>query len=161
MDWKALLIHPLVVVIFTFAIVRAWDWLWRRKRLEAHRTALAAEIEICNQHAKTHNEAGIQAPSYRLPFLVYSSSLTDLIANGVLSAEGIDALIRFYNQVETLNRGLDQINEARKIDSTTFTDEHSRNRIKAEELVSKFYPPARDAVAPKRPCIRAWFQGGP
>ena len=159
MEWKAWLTHPLVVAIFTFVIVRSWDWRWRRKRLEAHRTALAAEIDICRLYAGTYFTAGIQAPSYRLPALIYTSSLTDLIANGALSTEGIDALISFYSQVETLNRGLDQINQARGMDSTTFTDEHNRNMIKAQELVSNFYPRARDAVAPK-PSWRAlnWFR---
>ena len=175
------LLYSLIVATFTFVLVRAWDWWWRRKRLEAHRTALAAEMAICSQDAHIYCTAGIQAPSYRLPTLIYTGSLPDLIANGALSAQGVDALIRFYNQAEALNRGLDQINQARFAgDSKAYTDEHNRNLIKAEELVSKFYPPARYAVAPKTPRrilawraaraafapkppwhINDWFQGGP
>lgn len=151
-----------VGALVAFVLLIARDSWKRRSIIEGLRTALAQEIEICRNHAETYLQDPIQAPLYRLPTPFYTVTLPELTVGRKLNSDQVRAVMLFYNQVETLNRGLDQINSWRGIDSNAFTAEHNRNEGKATDLVSKFYPPARDAVAPTRPwCIRAWFQGGP
>ena len=145
------IIAVVVGAILGIVITKAWDWWIQKRLIHAHRNALAREIEICREHSQTYQQDGIQAPLYRLPTQFYTSSLPALIANRALHNDEVDALIRFYNQAETMNRGLEQINAARQIDSVTFTNEHNRNMRKARELVAQYYPAARDAVATKPP----------
>lgn len=156
------IIAALLGVAFGLGGAKLLDWWAVKKLVAAQRNALAREIEICREHSQTYQNDGIQAPLYRLPTQLYTSSLPALIANRAIVDDQTDALIRFYNQVETMNRGLDQINDARRIGSDTFTDEHNRNMRKARELVGQFYPAARDAVAPKR-CVmqklKQWIEG--
>jgi hypothetical protein len=57
--------------------------------------------------------ANVVASLYRLPTLSYSHSFPVLLADGVPSEAEARAVTQSSATVETLNRGLDQANEAR------------------------------------------------
>jgi hypothetical protein len=112
----------------------------------AHRGALRAEIEICKERAEGFSGAGVRAPSYRLPTARYEQSFQALLENGVLSEPGAKALMEFFAEVETLNRGLDLVQAARERgDDAAREAEYKRNRLKAQNLLS-LYNAARAAV---------------
>lgn len=155
MNWTDLWNPALVGVIVGFGLVKGSDLLGRSRRKKVHKAAIAAEIEICREFANEFlgREPHVQAPSYRLPLITYTSSLPHLLADRALDRNKTDALIRFFNQVETLNRGLDQANVALGIAdsherSRRLDQEDERNIMKAERLVEELYQPAPDVVAP-------------
>lgn len=123
-----------------FALVLLYDWLKSRRRRRAHFAALRAEIEHCRRLAQTYLTDGVAAPLYRLPTVAYAHSLPALLADGGLDEAHTRDLLAFFNQVETLNRGLDQSEGARLIANPTerdakLSDELSRNCLKAEKLI--------------------------
>jgi hypothetical protein len=131
--WAALL-GTLVGGVLGFALGEIKEWLARRRRRKAHWLALSAEAEICRELAEEFLRANVMAPLYRLPTLSYSHSFPVLLADGAPSDAEARAVTQFFNEVETLNRGIDQANEARN-DDAMIRDEFARNRLKAESLV--------------------------
>lgn len=82
----------------------------------------------------------IVAPRYGLPTHAYSASFQALLADPALSEAEASKLLQFFVEVETLNRRLEQAEEARLIDDAALRDEklqaeYGRNRLKAEWLV--------------------------
>lgn len=133
-------IAALAGAAIAFALVVLYDWLKSRRRRRAHFAALRAEIEYCRALAQTYLTDGVKAPLYRLPTVAYAHSLPALLADGGLDETHTRDLLAFFNEVATLNRGLDQTEDARLIADPTeretkLSDEYSRNRLKAEKLV--------------------------
>lgn len=133
-------IAALVGAALAFSLVVLYDWLRSRRRRRAHFAALRAEIEHCRALAQSYLTDGVMAPLYRLPTMAYAHSLPALLADGGLDEAHTRDLLAFFNEVETLNRGLDQSENARLITNQTereskLSDEYSRNRLKAEKLV--------------------------
>ncbi len=85
----------------------------RKVRVRTHLLALRAEIEICKEFAITYRTDPVASPLYRLPTIAYQNSLPQLLVDAALADSETRALIMFSNQIETINRGLDQANEAR------------------------------------------------
>jgi hypothetical protein len=131
--WAALF-GAVVGGILGFALGEVKDWLARRRRRKAHWRALSAEAELCREMAEEFLRAGVMAPLYRLPTLCYAHSFPVLLADGAPNEAEARAVTQFFCEVETLNRGLDQANEARN-DEPRLGDEFGRNRLKAERLV--------------------------
>ena len=50
---------------------------------------------------------GGKAPLYRLPTVCYTHSFPGLLREGVIGENEADALVKFYAEAETFNRGLD------------------------------------------------------
>lgn len=124
-----------------FFLVVTYDWLRSRRRRRAHFSALRAEMEYCHDLAQTYLRDRVAAPLYRLPTVAYANSLPALLADAALNETDTRNLLAFFNEVETLNRGLDQAEGARLIADQAerdakFADELDRNRLKAERLVS-------------------------
>lgn len=72
--------------------------------------------------------------------MAYANSLPALLADGAVDEAETRKLLQFFNEVETLNRGLDQAETARLIadpmeQDAKLTDEFSRNVLKAQRLV--------------------------
>jgi hypothetical protein len=131
--WAALL-GAVVGGILGFAIGELKEWLHGRRRRRAHWRALSAETELCREMAEEFLRANVMGPLYRLPTLSYSHSFPVLLADGAPNEAETRAVTQFFSEVENLNRGLDQANEARN-DETRLRDEFGRNRLKAEILV--------------------------
>ena len=124
-----------------FFLMVIYNGLLARRKRHAHYSALKAEMEYCHDLAKVYLEGKIAAPLYRLPTVAYANSLPALLADAALNATDTRALLAFFNEVETLNRGLDQAEGARLITDPTeretkLTDELNRNALKAKHLVS-------------------------
>lgn len=127
-------------VALGFLLTLFAEWWRGRVRRRAHWAALNAEIEYCREMAETYLRDNIPAPLYRLPIVAYSNALPVLLASGALNEAETRNLISFFNEVETLNRGFDQVEGARFITDPAernirLTEEHGRNRLKAERLV--------------------------
>ena len=129
------LVSVVVGVLLGLAVSELKDWWWRSRRRKAHWRALSAETELCREMAETFLHDNVQAPLYRLPTLSYLHSFPVLLADGKPTEQETRAVTEFYNQVETLNRGLDQTHEARD-NLARLNEEFVRNRLKAESLVA-------------------------
>lgn len=123
------------------------DWWWRSRRRKAYWCALNAEIELCREMAQVFLAGRVMAPLYRLPTLSYLHSFPALLADGALSNLEAGAVTRFYSEVETLNRGLDQAHAVRN-EASLLAEEFERNQIKANKLVpsSSLYTNVRSVV---------------
>ena len=127
-----------VALGFLLSLIAEW---WRgRARRRGHWAALSAEMEYCRSLANTYLHDGIGAPLYRLPTVAYANSLPALLLAAALNESDTRQLLSFFNTVETLNRGLDQIEGARLIADPVereqrLAEEYGRNRLKAERLV--------------------------
>ena len=139
-------------VALGFVLANVRDWWSRRRRRKAHWSALGAELEFCRHHAEVYSRDYIAAPLYRLPTVAYRHSLPALLAEGAVNEGDLDPLMVYFNEVETLNRGLDLAQSARDKDDETLQAEVKRNRLKAERLRSSsdagtnYYAEARAAV---------------
>ncbi len=151
------LITAFLVVAVGFLLIVFNDWRKGRSRRRAHWAALSAEIEHCRHLAGTYLRDPIAAPLHRLPTMAYTNSLPALLADAALNETDTHCLLSFFNEVETLNRGLDQAEGARLITDPTERDaklreEFGRNRLRAERLVPldsrspSYYDRARSVV---------------
>lgn len=134
------IIAALLGVATGFLLSLGADWWRGRMRRRAHWAALNAEIEYCRGLAETYIRDNIAAPLHRLPTVAYANSLPALLQSAALNDSDMRNLLGFFNEVETLNRGLDQAEGARLIEdpvarNAKLTDEYARNRLKAERLV--------------------------
>ena len=98
-------------------------------------------MEFCHDLATAYLRDKVAAPLYRLPTVAYANSLPALLTDGALNEPDTRALLEFFNEVATLNRGLDQAEGARLIEDPSereakLLDEFGRNKLKAERLVS-------------------------
>lgn len=128
-------ITPIIGVLVGYVISEFKEWSLRRRRRDALWQTIEAEIECCRDFADMYLKDEIMCPSYRLPSISYTSCLPILLSDGVLLKKDILVLTKFFNQVETLNRGLDHAHEARdRADRVRILSEYDRNRIKAKEI---------------------------
>jgi hypothetical protein len=134
--WAGLL-GTVVGGVLGFALGEFKERLARRRRRKAHWLALSAEADFCREQVAEFLSAAVMAPLYRLPTLSYSHSFPVLLADGTPSEAEVRAVTQFFSEVETLNRGLDQANEARD-DETRLRDEFGRNQLKAGRLVDYY-----------------------
>jgi hypothetical protein len=88
-----------------------WD---RHRRLRTHWAALGAELVYCSRSAQTYLNDNVRSPLYRLPTMAYRNALPGLLEAGALTGNEVLVLLEFFNEVETLNRGLEQAHEARR-----------------------------------------------
>jgi hypothetical protein len=126
----------LVGVLLGFLLSQGVEWLRRRRQRRGHWGALRAEIDFCKGLAETYRDAVYAAPLYRLPVVTYTHSLPALLGDGAVNETEAGALVQFFSEVETLNRGLDLAQAAReRDDQQTIRDEHGRNLLKIQRLV--------------------------
>ncbi len=73
-----------------------------------------------------------KAPAYRLSTLLYKDALPKLLSLAYLTPEATQALITFYNHVDSFNRSLEDITEHRSNGREgLMEDEAGRARLKA------------------------------
>lgn len=134
-------------VALFFAVT--YEWLKARRRRRAHLSALRAEMEMCRALAETYLRDEKKSPLYRLPTMAYANSLPELLGSAALDETETRALLEFFNEVETLNRGLEQAQAMRaKSDDKGLNEEVGRNIIKAGHLVpgQTYYHQARSTL---------------
>jgi hypothetical protein len=122
-----------------FALIVLYDYLRSRRRRRAHFAALRAELDYCHELAQTYQRDNVASPLYRLPTVAYANALPALLADAALGEEELKRLLTFFNEVETLNRGLDQADSALSIldaqaSNNLLAGVVARNRLKAERL---------------------------
>lgn len=148
-------IAALVGVALGYLLSLGTEW-WRGFfRRRAHWAALSAELEHCRSLAETYLRDGFAAPLYRLPTVAYANSLPALLAEAALNETDTRSLLTFFNEVETLNRGLDQAEGARLLadpmqQEVKLAQEFGRNKLKAVRLVpsnsGNYYDDARAVI---------------
>jgi hypothetical protein len=125
----------LIGAVVGAAIILVADWMHRRRRKKAHWRAVSAEVEFCRTNADIYKNDDVMAPLYRLPTLIYVNSFPQLLVDGAVEESEASAIVKFYCEVETLNRGLDQAQEARG-NGDLLNAEYNRNLLKAGRLTS-------------------------
>ena len=84
----------------------------RQKRIKGNFTAMYVEVEECGRIATGYKTASIDAPLYRLPIICFQTCFPALLADSGINEKGIYSLLKFYDEVETMNRGLDAADDA-------------------------------------------------
>ncbi len=133
--WWMSVVASLCGVTVGFALAQSKDWWSRRRRRKTHWAAIGAELEFCRRMAETYERDPVLAPLYRLPTMAYRNSLASLLADAALNGEELNAVMQFFIEAETLNRGLDLAQEARAGNNEkALAEEVRRNTAKARRL---------------------------
>lgn len=111
------------------------------KKLKSYKSGLRAEIGLCKTMAEEYNKEGApQAPSWRMPTHAWTNAYPELLSLGVLTQDQVTALNEIYVEINALNLGLDQINDARSMEQgsgNVMQEEANRNKLKASNIISK------------------------
>lgn len=93
---------------------------------------------LCKEKAETLLKDNVMSPLYRLPVIAYQVSYPVVLADGAVAEEEVLTLGRFFEQVQDINRGLDNAAQAKmNNDSHNIKTEYDRNLLKAERLVAE------------------------
>jgi hypothetical protein len=146
--WTALL--PLLGVVIGFLLGQGALWWAARKRRRNHWAALSAELEYCRRKAEAYTGSNVGAPLYRLPTAAYTRSFAALLSDAAGSESDACAIVEFFSEVETVNRGIDRAAEAHG--TARYQAEVERAIMKAKRLAlptpgtSNYYSAAREAL---------------
>ena len=113
-------------VVVGFALNELRSFLMRRRKHSAYWTALYAEIEYARGRAQMYIDDCVMAPLYRLPTNAFETCYPELLADGALAEAETTALMAFFAEVETFNRGLERAGAAE--DDKAIQQEYSRDR---------------------------------
>lgn len=112
------------------------SWYVRKRRIKTHWSALRAELTQCKTKAEVFLKDEKLSPLYRFPNIAYRTSYPVLLTDGVVSEDEVLIIGRFFQQVEDINRGLDNAADAYKgHESIRQQQEDIRNRHKAKVLI--------------------------
>lgn len=128
------LVGVLVGTVTGFWLSTQKDNYLRKRRCSSHWGALSAEAEICREQAESFLKEPYKAPLYRFPGTSYLSSFPRLLEDGDITKSEVRVIVKFFTEVETLNRGLDLAQDARG--SKLLSQEDRRNRKKAGRLTA-------------------------
>jgi hypothetical protein len=146
--WDRVLLPGLTAALVSFVLILWNQWRTRRRKHAAFWYAINAELKFSGGLAESvFAEPVVEAPLYRLPRSAFETCYPQLLADGALSAAENRALMTFFNEVETLNRGLDLV--ADTSDPVKRNQQHRRNCLKAERLApdGALYKEAAAAIA--------------
>jgi hypothetical protein len=131
--WERLLFGAIGVVV-GFLLNEGKNLFVRRRKHRAYWAALWTEVEYARGRSHMYVNDKIMAPLYRLPIKAFESCYPELLADGVVTQAEATALMAFYTEVETFNRGLDRVGDAP--DDAAMRNEYSRNLLKAQQLLT-------------------------
>lgn len=132
--WERILFAAIGVVVGF--LLNELKGLWtRRRKHRAYWAALQTEVEYARGRAQMYVDDLIMAPLYRLPTQAFATCYPELLADGAVSEAESIALMAFYAEVDTFNRGLDRAGDAADTDKVQL--EYSRNLLKAQQLVGE------------------------
>src|ERR1700682_6118237 len=88
----------------------------KQQKIRATWRAISAEVEACRRLAEaylTPNESGaiVSVPQWRLPDDMLTSSVQALLADGDPTHPEVDALLNFHTEADSLNRGINLVQE--------------------------------------------------
>jgi hypothetical protein len=126
-------IGAVIGVVLGFLLNELKNAWTRSRKHRAYWSALRAETEFAKGRAQMYIDDRKMAPLYRLPDTCFRECYPELLADGALSEAESTALMAFYAEVDTLNRGLDRAAEAP--DEEKMKREYGRNLLKAERLI--------------------------
>jgi hypothetical protein len=130
----------------------------RGSRVRGNWSTLYVEVCECGRIADAYLNVAIEAPLYRLPTKCYEICFPSLLSDSAIDEHGTGALLKFYAEVQTLNRGLDLADLARQTgDDERIKREFRRNSLKARRIaapVGEYYAEA------KRICERGKSEPG-
>lgn len=145
--WERVLFAAIGVVVgFLLNEIKG---LWTRNRKHrAYWAALQTEVEYARGRAQMYIDDNIMAPLYRLPTRAFNACYPELLADGALSEAEATALMAFFAEADTFNRGLDRVGDATEDDKVKM--EYSRNLLKAQQLVADgaLYKAAASSLKP-------------
>ncbi|HCE1970497.1 TPA: hypothetical protein ACF4E7_004602 [Vibrio parahaemolyticus] len=128
--------EKVLFVILGFVLAFIPKWLDRKRKIKAHWLAITSEVSRIEAKTEMLLSAGIDSPLYRLPVKCYETSFSMLLTEGVVTQTEVHALEDFYDLVQDINRGLDQVAAACASDDEPGIDaESNRNFGKAKELI--------------------------
>jgi hypothetical protein len=99
-------------VIVGAATTQLAAWWERKKRHLSYWSAMAAETELCRDHAAIYVADWVIAPLYRFPTTAYENGFPALLGEGAVTGAEAKAALTFYGIVEQINRGIEQANDA-------------------------------------------------
>ena len=106
----------LIGVILGFALSEGSRLLGGWRRNKTNFKAIKSEVDYCSELAEVYLGDRIMAPLYRLPTNAYEASLPQLLSSSVINEDELKAVQKFYMEVESFNRGLDQAELNRGLD---------------------------------------------
>jgi hypothetical protein len=145
--WDRVLLPGLTAALVSFVLILWNEWRTRRRKHAAFWHAINAELKFSGGLAESvFAEPVVEAPLYRLPRSAFETCYPQLLADGALSAAENRALMTFFNEVETLNRGLDLAADS---DPGKRNQEYIRNCLKAKRIApdGPLYKEAAAAIA--------------
>nr|WP_086940645.1 hypothetical protein [Thaumasiovibrio occultus] len=129
--------EKVLFLMLGFVLAFIPKWLDRKRKIKAHWQAITAEVSRIEAKTDMFLNDGIQSPLYRLPVKCYETSFSMLLTEGVVTQSEVHALENFYDLVQDINRGLDQVSVACAGDNEHgIAVESNRNFGKVRELVS-------------------------
>lgn len=142
-DWSKALLGGFVGAAIVFCLQIWLEWYASRKRTKGRFAALRAEIEECGRIASAYLEEKTPKVSlYRLPIICFPVTFAGLLEAKVLSGAQSGALMKFYAEVETMNRGLDLIDTKQRAaanqegSAQAVRDEIARIHLKAKRIAA-------------------------
>jgi hypothetical protein len=141
-------VFTIIGVLLGFFLLLTKEWFARWKKHAAFWQAINAELKYSGGlAANVFGEPIVEAPLYRLPRSAFETCYPQLLADGAISAAESTALITFFNEAETLNRGLDLAADTSDPDKRNL--EYKRNCLKAKRLApdGPLYKEAAAAIA--------------
>lgn len=137
-----------------------WGYLtWRRHRkVKASWRAIAAELEQVREKAEAiTGGTSTQRPLWRMPVEAFASQWNTVLEHGGLSQDEMHIITSHFQEVVTLNRGLDLAQDAET--SVGREREHGRNVMKAERMIGgcDSYRAVRTIM--DRHVQREWWEG--
>ncbi len=132
-----LLTSSVVAALVTLGISRFLKWLDDDRLRSATKKAIQAEIDRASDFGIAYLDPGTpREPLHRISTTLYVNGIARLVALGGLDYNGTQALVRYYDNIEQLNRSLELIlehkNAGRIKDAAR---EASRAYLKAASIV--------------------------
>jgi hypothetical protein len=140
-DWLTALISGAFALLGVFvgaAATQGTAWWQRHRRRKGHWRAMKAEVEHNRLQAQVYVEAGVGAPAYRLIKICYDNGFPPLLADGVLSTDDTQAVLRFYDLVDQMNYCLDEAAEHTKTAKVSLPSRVTdRALLKAQQVADR------------------------
>jgi hypothetical protein len=130
--WERVLFAAIGVVV-GFLLNEGKNLFARRRKHRAYWAALCTEVEYVRGRAHMYVNDNVMAPLYRLPTQAFESCYPELLADGAVTPAEATALMAFYTEAQTLNRGLERVGDA--ADEAAIRREYGRNVLKAQQLL--------------------------